>query len=179
MRAHKNNVGFRSVGGADFEWEISQSSRPVLAVFGAPWSRPCQIIDPVLADVDAACAGSAKIVRVNADDNPHLSLCYSVDSLPTLLCFVDGLLREKLVGPATKEAILSLLHRHGNAICGSTPAAKGSSRLRRGAPRVGHPTQALCWNGGGAGRKHPAPCKIQHQQPKRASRFCVTRSSVT
>ena len=99
----------------NFGLEVSKSSKPVLVLFGAPWSRPCQIIDSVLADVEAACAGSVNIVKVNADDNPHLSLWYGVDSIPTLLCFVAGNLQEKLVGTASKEAIFSLLRRHGNA----------------------------------------------------------------
>ena len=110
-----------------FEMEISNSSRPVLVVFSAPWSRPCRIIDSVLADVEAACAGSVKILKVNADDNPHLSLWYGVESIPTLLCFVAGRLRERLVGTASKEAVLTLLRRHGHAGPGQPPPEKGST----------------------------------------------------
>jgi thioredoxin-like negative regulator of GroEL len=51
-------------------------------------------------------------LRVDADDNPHLSLWYGVQSIPTLLFFVAGNLREKLVGTASKEAISTLLRRH-------------------------------------------------------------------
>jgi thioredoxin 1 len=80
----------------------------------------------VLAEVEATCAGNVKILKVNADDNPHLSLWYGVDSIPTLLCFVAGILRERLVGTASKEAILSLLHRYGNAGSGQPATEKGS-----------------------------------------------------
>jgi len=108
--------------------EISKSGKPVLAVFLAPWSRPCQIIDSVLADVEATCAGSVKILKVNADDHPHLSLCYDVGHIPTLLCFVAGNLREKIVGTVSKEAILSVLRHHGHADVDKPATEKGPTK---------------------------------------------------
>ena len=81
-------------------------------LFCAPWSKPCQVISTVLAEVATTCAGHIEVLRVDADDNPHLSLWYGVQSIPTLLFFVAGNLREKLVGTASKEAISTLLRRH-------------------------------------------------------------------
>ena len=103
---------FRSVGEGDFESAVLQSSKPVLVLFYAPWSKPCQVISTVLAEVATTCAGHIEVLRVDADDNPHLSLWYGVQSIPTLLFFVAGNLREKLVGTASKEAISTLLRRH-------------------------------------------------------------------
>ncbi len=103
---------FRSVGEGDFESAVLQSSKPVLVLFCAPWSKPCQVISTVLAEVATTCAGHIEVLRVDADDNPHLSLWYGVQSIPTLLFFVAGNLREKLVGTASKEAISTLLRRH-------------------------------------------------------------------
>ena len=97
------------VGEASFESEVLKSELPVLAAFWAPWSRPCQVLDAVLDEVATACAGSMKIVKVNADDNPDLSLWYEIQSIPTLVVFVDGQIRAKVVGTASKEAILSRL----------------------------------------------------------------------
>ncbi len=97
------------VGEKSFESEVLQSKQPVLVAFWAPWSHPCQVLESVLVEVAAECAGSVKVVRVNADDNPDLSLWYEVQSVPTLLYFVDGSLRARLVGTASREAILSKL----------------------------------------------------------------------
>jgi len=63
----------------------------------------------VLEEVAAACAGRGKIVRINADNNPDLSLVWKIQSIPALLYFVDGNLRAKIIGTASKEAILSKL----------------------------------------------------------------------
>lgn len=97
------------VGEANFESEVLKSKQPVLVAFWASWSRPCHVLESVLGEVVAACAGSVKFVKVNADDNPDLSICYEIQSIPTLLFFVGGNVRARVVGTASKEAILSRL----------------------------------------------------------------------
>jgi thioredoxin 1 len=94
------------VGEANFESEVLKSKHPVLAAFLASWSRPCQIIRPVLDEVLTERAGSVKIVEINADDNPDLGLWFDIQSIPTLLYFIDGTLRTKITGTTSKEAIL-------------------------------------------------------------------------
>ncbi len=97
----------------NFAAEVLQSKRPVLVSFWAPWSRPCQILDPVLNDLAAGWAGKAKVVKVNADESLELSLTYDIQSIPTLLYLVEGQLRVRIVGTATKEAILAKLKPFG------------------------------------------------------------------
>jgi thioredoxin 1 len=92
-----------------FGAEVLQSKQPVLVEFWAPWSRPCKILDSILKDIGPEWQGAAKVVRVNADDNPDLSLCYDIQSVPTILFFLEGKLRSRIVGTATKEAILARL----------------------------------------------------------------------
>ena len=101
------------VGAASFEAEVLKSKQPVLVEFWAPWSRPCQVLDSVLTEIMITCGGKVKVVQVNADDNPDLSLLYEVQSIPTLLYFVDGSIRAKVVGTASKEAILAKIEPFG------------------------------------------------------------------
>ena len=98
---------------ATFEAEILKSKQPVLVVFGTPWSRPCQVLDPILLELARDWAGKVKVLKVNADDSLDLSLCYDIQSIPTLLYFVEGKLRVQIVGTATKEAILAKLNPFG------------------------------------------------------------------
>jgi thioredoxin 1 len=95
------------VGEADFRSQVLKSRQPVLVAFLAPWSRPCQVLATVLEEVATAYGEEVKVVKVNADDNPDLSLWYEIQSIPTLLYFVKGTLRARLVGTASKEAILA------------------------------------------------------------------------
>jgi thioredoxin 1 len=107
MNADKIQVA--EVREANFELEVLRSKLPVLVAFLALWSRPCHIIGSVLDEVASACAGRAKVVKVNVDDNLDLGIWYEIQSIPTLLCFVDGKIGIRIVGTASKEAILSKL----------------------------------------------------------------------
>ncbi len=92
-----------------FRDEVLRSERPVLVEFWTPWSRPCQTLDSALSEMAAAPAAKAKVVRVNADDCLDLSLVYDIHSVPTLLYFVGGQPRLRIIGAASKEAILGQL----------------------------------------------------------------------
>ncbi len=107
MKPNREKSPPGEVGAANFESEVLKSQQPVLVAFRAPWSRPCHIIDSALDEVATACAGSVKVVKVNADDHPDLSMWYEIQSIPTLLYFVGGVLQARVVGTASKEAILA------------------------------------------------------------------------
>jgi thioredoxin 1 len=119
-----------------FEAEVLRSKLPVLVAFYAPWSRPCQIILSSLDEVVAACSGWAKVMRINADDNPILSLSYAVQSIPTLLYFVDGHLRARIVGTASKEAILSQLQPFFPGGISKCSPFSPSARANRSLPEI-------------------------------------------
>jgi len=103
------NGALLPIAAEDFKAEVLESNQPVLVEFWAPWSRPCQVIDSVLRELASACAGKVKVVKVNADDSLDLSLWYEIQSVPTLLYFVRGNPCLRIVGTATKEAILAKL----------------------------------------------------------------------
>lgn len=98
------------VPAANFKTEVLEAKQPVLVEFWAPWSRPCQIFEAVLQEVAGALAGKVKAVKVDADDSLDLSLWYDIQSVPTLLCFVEGNPCLRIVGTASKEAILAKLN---------------------------------------------------------------------
>jgi len=103
------NGALLAIAEQEFKAEVLESNEPVLVEFWAPWSRPCHVSDAVLRELAGACTGKFKVVKVNADDSLDLSLCYDIQSIPTLLYFVRGHPRLRIVGTATKEAILAKL----------------------------------------------------------------------
>lgn len=98
------------VGKDNFEAEVLRSKQPVLAAFWATWSQPCQVLGSVLNDIMNACVRSMKFVQIDVDRHPDLSLWYGIESIPTLLYFVDGVVRGRIVGTASKETIIAELH---------------------------------------------------------------------
>jgi len=111
MNLTHTNLSLKFLGEAQFESEVLQSKSAVLVAFWAPWSRPCHVIDSVLLEVAQICIGEVAVVKVNADENPALSLWLGVQHIPTLLHFQAGQIRGSLVGTASKDAILKLLAR--------------------------------------------------------------------
>ena len=109
MNVTDNNSKPVQIDNGNFDAEVLQAKQSVLVAFVTSWSRPCAVLLPVLDEIAAEHDGQLKVVRVNADSNLDLSLWYDVQSIPTLLYFVAGEVRAKIIGTATKEAILSKL----------------------------------------------------------------------
>src|SRR6185503_13644973 len=82
MNTSQNKIPIVEIGEANFESEVLRWKQPVLVAFSAAWSRPCRILDSVLEEVAAACAGREKVVKINADNNPDLSLVWNIQSIP-------------------------------------------------------------------------------------------------
>jgi thioredoxin 1 len=104
------NGALSEITSADFAAEVLSSKQPILVEFWTPWSRPCQVLDSVLQKVATDCEGKIKVVKVNADDCLDLSLVYNIESVPTLLFFVEGNLSSRIVGTATSDAIKATLN---------------------------------------------------------------------
>ena len=108
-KMNTQNGGLLVIPAVDFKAEVLESKQPVLVEFRTPWSRACQVFDSVLQELASTCAGKVKVVKVNADDSLDLSLWYDIQSVPTLLYFVRGNPCLRILGTATKEAILAKL----------------------------------------------------------------------
>ena len=93
----------------NFTDEVLNSDVPVLVDFWAEWCGPCKMLAPVLEELDQEIIGSAKIVKINVDEEMELTQQYGVMSIPTLIVFKGGQIVNKTVGYKTKDDLKKLL----------------------------------------------------------------------
>ncbi|MCD4817269.1 MAG: thioredoxin [Candidatus Cloacimonetes bacterium] len=98
---------FKEISTNNFDQEVLKSEIPVLADLWAPWCGPCKALTPTVEAVANEYKDNLKVVKINVDDNPSLAAKYSVMSIPTLLFFKDGAIKEQIIGLVPKEKIIN------------------------------------------------------------------------
>jgi thioredoxin 1 len=88
-----------------FDEVVLQSDKPVLVDFWAEWCGPCHAVAPVLDRIVEDRNGDLKLVKVNIDEQPALSLRYGVQSIPTIILFKDGEPAAAAIGAQPKPAL--------------------------------------------------------------------------
>ncbi|MCY4159983.1 MAG: thioredoxin [Bacteroidetes bacterium] len=88
---------------ANFQAEVINSDVPVLVDFWAAWCGPCRAIAPIVSELATEYEGKAKVGKVDVDTNPQTATSYGIRSIPTLLFFVGGEVRDQMIGSASKR----------------------------------------------------------------------------
>jgi thioredoxin 1 len=96
------------VGDGDFEEKVLKAGKPVLVDFWADWCGPCHMVAPVLEEI-AGEKDSLQIAKLDVDANPEVSRRYGILSIPSMVLFVDGVEKRRLVGARGKSQILGEL----------------------------------------------------------------------
>ena len=109
MQVHAPRMSLKLTD-ANFQSEVIHSELPVLVDFWAEWCGPCKMIGPVLEQVATELDGQAKVGKLNVDDSNELAAKYNVRSIPLLLFFKNGEVKDQIVGAnVTKEMLKAKL----------------------------------------------------------------------
>lgn len=92
----------------NFENEVIKSDKPVLLDFWAAWCGPCRMVSPVVEEI-AGEVTTAKVGKINVDEQPELARAFNVMSIPTLAVVKNGKVVNTSVGAKPKAAILKML----------------------------------------------------------------------
>ncbi len=73
-----------------FEEMLSGSDIPVLVDFYADWCGPCQMMTPILEQVNLQLKDKLRIVKIDTEKYQNLASQYQIFALPTLVLFKAG-----------------------------------------------------------------------------------------
>lgn len=79
-----------AVSDKTFEDEVLKSVEPVVVDFFAEWCGPCKAMAPALDQVAQEMKGKVKIVKLDVDRNPNVTMKYGIRAMPTLMIFKGG-----------------------------------------------------------------------------------------
>jgi thioredoxin 1 len=104
--------GIVQVTDANFNDEVIKSDLPVLIDFWAEWCGPCKMVEPEVEKLSDEKKEVLKVGRLNVDESRDTAIKYGISSIPTLMLFKNGEVREKLIGAMSKDRILDKISQH-------------------------------------------------------------------
>ena len=95
-----------------FDELLAHSELPVLVDFYATWCGPCQMMSPILEQVNTQLKGKLKVVKIDTDRYPQIASQYQIHALPTLVLFKQGQPAERIEGVQMAEQLVQRLQPH-------------------------------------------------------------------
>ena len=95
----------------NFESEVLSNAGAVLVDFSAVWCGPCKKLEPIVHEIAAEYGDRLKVVKVDVDNSPSTAAKYGVLSVPTVMLFQGGQVKDQFVGVLSKRALADRVNK--------------------------------------------------------------------
>ena len=95
-------MDLKELSTANFDEEIKEGI--TLVDFWAPWCGPCRLITPSIEAL-AEEMPDVSFTKLNVDKSRQIAIKYNVMSIPTIIIFKDGEVKDTTIGVIPKDAI--------------------------------------------------------------------------
>ena len=85
--------------------EVLKNEGIVVVYFFATWCAPCQMLAPVLIELEKKYGDEVEFYKVNIDESEDAAIRYGVSSVPTLIFFKNGEEIDRQVGFADEDEL--------------------------------------------------------------------------
>lgn len=92
-----------------FQELLAGSDVPVLVDFYATWCGPCQMMSPIVEQVNTHLKDRLQVVKIDTDKYPQLASQHHIHALPTLVLFKNGQPVERIEGVLPAEKLIQRL----------------------------------------------------------------------
>lgn len=82
----------------------------VVVDFYADWCGPCKMLSPIIDEVTDDL--NVKLVKVNVDKHNMLAKEYGIMSIPTIILFKNGELKEKRIGMTSHDELVKWIEEN-------------------------------------------------------------------
>jgi putative thioredoxin len=113
MQGRVEDTTVVSVTDADFMDVVIEGSkrRPVVVDLWAAWCGPCRTLGPMLEKVADERKGAFLLAKLDVDANPYTASQFGVQSIPTVVAFVDGKPVDGFVGAVPEPMVNEFIDR--------------------------------------------------------------------
>jgi thioredoxin 1 len=87
-----------------FQRDVFEATTPVVVDFYADWCGPCKMVSPILERLSEDYEGRVRFVKLNVDDDPEIASKFGIMSIPTVVFFANGKVRDAVIGAVSSAA---------------------------------------------------------------------------
>lgn len=101
---HANEASFKDL--------VEDYAGVVLVDFWGTGCPPCRELSPIIDELSLEYQGRARVVKLNVYEQMGPAMTYHVSTIPTLIVFKNGEVKDRRRGSASKDMIREWLETH-------------------------------------------------------------------